>query len=251
MKRSIWVIAYVAAFFEFVIAVPSDACPDDQYESCDPVFHACVCLPKIGGDIGGAAERAKNEARGQVIGAPLEQWFIQSRNTAVGGSLVIPPNIRQALQGFSDAGAMDRVRYKIQDNGALNLAHIIEQWRLYDVQAVTLIDVIVFRGPTEANDACLWAHELVHVSQFQNWGTHDFAISYARDPNTVEDPAYAKERDCRAILMSRAFPPPPPPQWGAFCYTALGRFGPGPLQPIGAPCYITAPGGPVWGQIVY
>lgn len=138
-----------------------------------------------------------------------------------------------------------------------------EHLGLYDVSAVTLIDVIVFRGPTEASDVCLWAHELTHVAQYRDQGVHDFAIRYARDPNSQEGPAYAVERNCRSNFgrwqtggaALGPFPqplpiaPPPMPALGGFCWTLVGRFGPGPLQPLGAPCVIPTPNGPIYGQI--
>lgn len=232
------------------------ACPDDQNESC--ALGICVCVPQIGGDVGRAAEHLKKETQAQVVGLPLEQWFNASRGASINGAAPIPWQIRQALDGFSDRDAMDRVRYRIQDDGAFNLAHIIEQWRLYDVTAVTLIDVVVFRGPSEANEPCIWAHELTHVAQFRDWGVHSFAISYARDPNSAENDAYAKERDCHVWITNhqpRFLPPQqfPPrfvqPALGAFCYTPYGRFGPGPNQPLGAACYVPTPNGPIWGQV--
>ena len=42
---------------------------------------------------------------------------------------------------------------------------------------------------------------------------------------------------------------PPSPQSGAFCYTPLGRFGPGPMLPLGVPCSIRSPQGLVRGQV--
>jgi hypothetical protein len=36
---------------------------------------------------------------------------------------------------------------------------------------------------------------------------------------------------------------------GAFCYTPLGRFGPGPMRPLGVPCSIRSPQGLVRGQV--
>jgi len=39
------------------------------------------------------------------------------------------------------------------------------------------------------------------------------------------------------------------PQSGAFCYTPLGRFGPGPMLPFGGPCSIRSPQGLVRGQV--
>lgn len=227
-----------------------------------PVGHLCDTCG--GGVVGGLpiVGHAVNEAQAQASGSALEQWFYASRNTAFKGARPIPPEIRQALinAGFTDQDAMNRARYKIQDNGALNLAHIIQQWRFRDVTAVTLIDVIVFRGPTEAADAALWAHELTHVAQFRDWGVRNFAISYMRDNGSVEDPAYAIENYYRPIIQynNGNWPPASQPQWqpqaqllGAYCWNwQFGRAGPGRLQPIGSPCQINTIQGLVPGQIV-
>jgi hypothetical protein len=99
---------------------------------------------------------------------------------------------------------MNRVRYKIGDNGFLNLAHVIEQGGF--ASAVTLIDVVIFRGPTEANDPSIWAHELTHVDQYQEWGVHSFAIQYARDYNGVENPAYGRGNGYWAWAQQRGGP---------------------------------------------
>ena len=123
-------------------------------------------------------------------GVPLEQWIIASHNSAINGAMPIPPQIRQALTGYASEDSMNRVRYKIGDNGFLNLAHMLEQGGF--ASAVTLIDVVIFRGPSEASDPSIWAHELTHVDQYRDWRVHSFAIQYARDYNSVEAPAYAK-----------------------------------------------------------
>ena len=38
-------------------------------------------------------------------------------------------------------------------------------------------------------------------------------------------------------------------QSGNFCATAQGRFGPGPVQPLGIVCSVNMPGGPIFGQV--
>jgi hypothetical protein len=177
---------------------PSLACPDDQYEQC--TLGVCVCLPEIGGDVGRGAEHLKNEIRGQTGAPALEAWLRGSRNTAVGTSQPIPSNIRQELSGYIEDDIMNRARFKVGDNGVLNLAGLTldygDKFTGQEPQAVTLIDVIVFRNADDAyNDAALWAHELTHVKQFRDWGTRDFSIRYARDSNSVEDPAYVVQRN--------------------------------------------------------
>src|SRR5262249_26609331 len=111
-------------------------------------------------------------------------------NTAINGAMPIPPQIRQQLTGYASEDSMNRVRSKIGDNGFANLAHLLEQGGF--AAAVTLIDVIVFRGPSEAADPSIWAHELTHVDQYRDWDVTSFAVQYARNWRSIEDPAYAK-----------------------------------------------------------
>ncbi len=214
LRQILPTLCAVVALFGF--GGQSFACPEDQYEQWG------MCLPKWGGTGGDTVQHGVEELRGQTIGVGLASYFVASRNTAINGASPIPPGIRAALTGYSDEDAMNRVRYRIQDAGALNLAHIIQQWRLYDVTAVTLIDVIVFRGPTEANRPDLWAHELVHVAQLRDWGVDNFAISYARNPNSVEDPAYAAQyaygtwASNHGSVQQTNFPAFPQPAVGSF-----------------------------------
>lgn len=63
--------------------------------------------------------------------------------------------------------------------------------RFGHAQAVTLDDVIVFQNRDEAlEDPKLWAHELKHVMQFEEWGVQGFATRYLSDYNAVENEAW-------------------------------------------------------------
>jgi hypothetical protein len=192
---------------------------------------------------------ALNELQASLLTGPtLERAIVESRNTAINGSMPIPPGVRRAMTGYISEDALNRARFKIGDNGFINLAHLIEQGGR--ASAVTLIDVIVFRGPSEANDLSTWAHELTHVSQYAEWGVHSFAVQYARNWRSVEDPAYAKgggfyawynqnQANMPAPTMPvNTLPPGGMQMVGAFCYTQFGRFGPGPIQPQGNPCFV-------------
>jgi hypothetical protein len=156
-----------------------------------------MCVPNGGnGTIARSFEHLKKEIPAQLGGLPLEQWIIQSHSTAANGAMPIPSKIRDALMGYASEDSMNKVRFKVGDAGVLNLAHVLEQGGF--ASAVTLIDVIVFRGPSEADDPSIWAHELVHVDQYSQWGVHSFAIQYARDYKSVEAPAHAKGDGYRA-----------------------------------------------------
>jgi hypothetical protein len=209
-------------------------------------------VAKAGQDVANAV----NELQASVLSGPaLEQAIISSHNTAINGAMPIPAQMRQQLTGYASEDSMNRVRYKIGDNGFVNLAHLLEQGGA--AAAVTLIDVVVFRGPSEASDPSIWAHELTHVDQYRDWGVHSFAVQYTRNWHSVEDPAYAKGDGYQAWwaasggngMADTELPqsyPAPQQNIGAFCYTQAGRFGPGPLQPVGSPCFVNTP---QWGQV--
>jgi hypothetical protein len=145
-------------------------------------------VQKAGQDVANALNELQ---AGAVTGPALQQAIVASRNTAINGAMPIPPDMRAQLTGYASEDSMNRVRYKIGDPGFVNLARLLEQEGL--ASAVTLIDVIIFRGPSEAADPALWAHELTHVDQYQAWGVQNFAVSYARDARSVENPAYDKQ----------------------------------------------------------
>ncbi|MNP21810.1 hypothetical protein D3C76_1144430 [compost metagenome] len=125
-----------------------------------------------------------------MAAAGLQNWIVQSRNAAATGDIhTIPLNIRAQLEPYYDIQVLDSVRYKVGDDVELNAAHTMLQNP--DINAVTLIDIIVFRSADDAqNNVALWAHELKHVQQYQQWGVHEFATRYTRDYAAVEEPAY-------------------------------------------------------------
>lgn len=80
-----------------------------------------------------------------------------------------------------------------------------------DTEAVTLVDVIVFRSEEDAQtNVALWAHELWHVKQYQEWGVQGFANRYSEDFDAVEAPAYEMQlrvaRDLRDSRLTTAAP---------------------------------------------
>jgi hypothetical protein len=143
-------------------------------------------------NLGREIDRARLEAQAQA-GAPiLAAWLQASRNSAFSSAVPMPSEIRVQLEGYYDDDVLNRARFKIGDTGAFNIAGLTIRYG-DNVNAVTLIDVVVFRDPSIANDPAIWAHELKHVQQYRDWGVHDFAIRYIRSWNGVEDPAYAAE----------------------------------------------------------
>lgn len=159
----------------------SASCPRIQQELCSVL--GCICVPE-------ALPKASVEAAALV----LEQWLYASRNGSLPDSKPIPPAIRNKLDAYIDTAVLDAARYKIDDQGLLNLAGINLRYGYLvgnQVAAVTLIDVIVFRDSKTVDNDAMWAHELFHVQQFRQWGTRSFAHRYAQDYQMVEGPAYA------------------------------------------------------------
>jgi hypothetical protein len=110
-----------------------------------------------------------------------------------------------------------------------NLARLLEQGGV--AGAVTLINVVVFRGPSEATDRSMWAHELTHVDQYRDWGVHSFAVQYARNWHSVENPAYAKGNGYEAWAANTGNGIPNQQPAGlpsGFGMSACGCWGPNP-----------------------
>lgn len=178
------------------------ACPVGQRQVC---VVACFCAPGSEEEMGEIFENMN-----QMAASGLQNWIVQSRNTAAAGDTrTIPLNIRAQLEPYYDIQVLDSARYKIGDDVELNAAHTMLQNP--DVNAVTLIDIIVFRSPDDAlNNVALWAHELKHVQQYLQWGVREFATRYTRDYTAVEAPAYEIQTQvARALRASLAQPEPP------------------------------------------
>ena len=139
------------------------------------------------------ASKVVNETLVQSTAPLLQELIARSRDDALNSGVApIPQEIRRNLRGFIPDNILNEARYRVQGGGDLSLQ--VNSIRYGEANAITLDYVIVFR---EQNDALynptLWAHELTHVQQYQEWGLRDFAIRYARSYRDVEAPAYEAE----------------------------------------------------------
>ncbi len=213
--RTAFLFKQISLFLLAIQSAPLFACADDEYEWND------MCLKKIGGAVGQLAESVKNTQLCKALNIPcidiakeaervareiqaqgnaplLAAWIQQSRNDARNsGTSPIPEKIKQQLNGFYRPQVLNGTVYKIGDNGLLNLGQLATV--VGDAEAITLIDVIVFKSPDDINNLSLWVHELMHAEQYFSWGVYNFAIRYLRDPehyrNPVENEARKAERD--------------------------------------------------------
>ncbi|MCY1282028.1 hypothetical protein D9M68_334500 [compost metagenome] len=183
-RRAHW----LAALLYCALPLQALGCPEGQQEVC---LGGCFCLP-VHGPI--------QEQISQVAAPALQGWIQQSRDLAIAGDTrPIPLDILARLEPYYDSGVLSLARYKIGNTQDLSAAEVMLQNP--DVNAVTLIDVIVFRSEEDAqNDVALWAHELKHVEQYRDWGVREFALRYTRDHAAVEAPAYEIQRQVAKAL---------------------------------------------------
>lgn len=168
------------------------ACPAGQTQVC---VVTCFCAPGNQGDMAPLLEGVN-----QMATNSLQQWIVQSRRNMAASQLQpIPLHIRAQLEPWYDLRVLDTARYKVGIEGEADAAGTLMQNP--DVEAVTLVDVIVFRSEADAqNNVALWAHELHHVKQYLEWGVQDFARRYTRDYNSVEAPAYKIQNEVARAL---------------------------------------------------
>lgn len=139
-----------------------------------------------------------------AAGQLLHNAILQSRHEAIrAGVRPLPTAIRVQLAGYFPDELLDRVRYRV--GGGSDLSLQLNVIRYGDQAAITLGDVVVFarEGDAQAN-AALWAHELWHVRQSQEWGLEAFAQRYAHDYRAVELEAETAAARYAAWAQARA-----------------------------------------------
>jgi hypothetical protein len=185
--------AFAAALLGGVPVSAQSPCPPGQQPICLSGF--CVCVSGSPVDAEVVFERVQ-----QMTAVALQSWIQQSRDRLVSGGVEpMPLHIRSQLEPWFDLAVLETARFRVGDETVLNAGNTL--LHNPDVNAVTLIDVIVFRHAADAQDnAVLWAHELKHVEQYLEWGTAEFARRYTLDHRAVERPAYALEREVEQAL---------------------------------------------------
>ncbi|MHC8287462.1 eCIS core domain-containing protein [Pseudomonas sp. XS1P51] len=195
------IITRLAALFVLCltleVAAQNNACPAGENPVC---LDGCICLPDLGQLLGPLPDGLY-----QIAAPALALWLTQARaEAASAGIQPIPPHIREQLLRWYDPSVLDTARYKISDNSQFSAATAMLQNP--DVGAVTLIDIILFRdAQTAEQNIALWAHELKHVQQYQEWGVEGFAQRYTQDFNAVEAPAYAIQAEVRRLMREWAY----------------------------------------------
>lgn len=173
-----------------------ESCPTGQYQVCLVV---CFCAPVDPNQGGQVLQDVERMATSSLVFA-----LRQARDEATAsGSQPIPLHIRAQLEPWYDFAVLDAARYRVGDEQQISAANALLQNP--DVNAVTLIDTIIFRRSADAEDnVALWAHELKHVQQYQELGVEEFAKRYTRDYQALEGPAYEIEAQVAKALREKA-----------------------------------------------
>ncbi|MFJ4388756.1 eCIS core domain-containing protein [Pseudomonas soli] len=177
-------------------AFAQNSCPTGQYQVCLVV---CFCAPIDPNQGGQVLQDVERMATGSLVFA-----LRQARDEATAnGTQPIPLHIRAQLEPWYDFAVLDAARYRVGNEQQISAANALLQNP--DVNAVTLIDTVIFRRPGDAEDnVALWAHELKHVQQYQELGVEGFAQQYTRDYQALEGPAYEIEAKVAKALREKA-----------------------------------------------
>ncbi|WP_338241202.1 eCIS core domain-containing protein [Aurantiacibacter hainanensis] len=97
----------------------------------------------------------------------------------------IPEPVRNRLSSYYAEEELDRVRWVMADEAGGIAGIVAGEATRY--KAVTLGNIIVFEGELAARDLGLWAHELLHVRQYEGAGnSRRFARDYLARWSEIE-----------------------------------------------------------------
>jgi hypothetical protein len=139
-----------------------------------------------------------------VATASLAQAISDTRERALPHGQPMPEEIKADLAPFfaSTPWLLDEVRWvtAAEIGGMTDLVMLNP-----GVHAVTLDDVVVFRSEADAlTNRELWAHELVHVLQYETLGVEGFAQEYlSSGGSTLEQEAEAFTDHVKTKLAAR------------------------------------------------
>ncbi|HSE62716.1 MAG TPA: DUF4157 domain-containing protein, partial [Thermoanaerobaculia bacterium] len=103
-------------------------------------------------------------------GAALAAAIRNGAAQALSDARPIPPDVRAVLSRFFPPYILDKAQWNVYDPNRIAIDGAIFGW-FNSEGAITLDRVVVFRDAAVAqSDWRLWAHELTHVSQYDNMG---------------------------------------------------------------------------------
>ncbi|MDP9414959.1 MAG: DUF4157 domain-containing protein [Pseudomonadota bacterium] len=108
------------------------------------------------------------------------------------GTQPVPDRLKRRFRKHYPDDVLDEARWTVAEPGS-RLARVLARWPVRE-GAVTLGNVIVFKTEGASKNHGLFAHELVHVGQYEKLGINEFARRYAENPAPIEEEARAKAR---------------------------------------------------------
>ena len=157
-------------------------------------------------------------------GPPLAFAIRQAEANALRSAKPMPYNIRQQLAPFFPPVILDGALWTTSAESGVNVASQLEQAN-GNIGAITANSIIIFRGPSEAQNPVIWAHELVHITQYRNMGIEGFAAMYAGwGAQRIEGDAYAWQNHVAQFIQMY-----PPPGAGSFSQQWVVNGSPNPL----------------------
>ena len=130
-----------------------------------------------------------------AVGLPVAVAIADGRNSALkNGVQPLPEEIRAQLSMYYNKNLLDSVRYTVGSSFFNGLTQSIALKT--SANAITLVNVIVFKNSEGSLDPDLWAHEMFHVRQYKKYGLHKFSAILTLDGfknknSAIEKPAYA------------------------------------------------------------
>lgn len=127
------------------------------------------------------------------LGSPVAYLIADARNKVLKrGTKPLPPELRAHFKDHFSDELLRSVRYTVGNSVYNGIAPTLSLSTV--AKAITLQNVIVFKE--EPKSIALWAHELHHVKQYQEWGLTTFAAvltvyAYQNTESPIEAPAYA------------------------------------------------------------
>jgi hypothetical protein len=126
------------------------------------------------------------------LAAPrLATWIASRRDALAPRCLPPPPQIARQLTPYFPSSLLEAVRFCVGWSRETSGAPLL----MAGTRAMTLDHVIVFRDQAIATDPVIWAHELAHVRQYEQWGVPGFSERYLRDWECVEAAAWQVAAD--------------------------------------------------------
>jgi len=141
---------------------------------------------------------------GKIAYTPVIAAIVAGRNAVIANNgRPIPQHIQSFLLQWHTRELIESVRWT-SNWGPLHQTLQAAQMRFNpETRAIALMNTVVFRDESAAQEPALWAHEMVHIQQYRDWGVADFArtwVNNSSDGGSVEAPAYRRGIEANTAL---------------------------------------------------